>query len=73
MSPHDQKRSDLTVSTNFLSRLSMRASRNSVDVQLLAPYQESLALLGPWIGGFLEDRDNGNVAPCTLQIEWMLC
>ena len=43
-----------------------------VDVQLLAPYQESLALLGKtWNGGFLGDRDN--VAPCTLLIEWMLC
>ena len=26
-------------------------------------------LLGAWIGGFLGDRDNGNVAPCTLLIE----
>ena len=44
-----------------------------VDVQLLVPYQESLALPGPSIGVFLEDRDSGNAAPCTLLIVWMLC
>ena len=41
--------------------------------QLLASYQVSMALLGPWIGVFLGDRDNGNTTPCTLLTVWMLC
>ena len=35
-----------------------------MDVQLLAPYQDSLALLGLYIGAFLGE-DNANAAPCT--------
>ena len=49
------------------------SNENRATVQLLTPYQESLALLGPWIGVFLGDKDNGNAAPCTLLIVWMLC
>ena len=44
-----------------------------VNVQLLASYQESLLLLGPWKGVFLGDKNNGNASPCTFLIVWMLC
>ena len=36
-----------------------------MDDQLLVPYQESLALLGLWLGVFLGDKDNGNDTPGT--------
>ena len=42
------------------------------DVQLLASYQESLALLGLWLGVFLGDIDSGNAVSCTILIVWML-
>ena len=39
-----------------------------VDVQLLASYQESLALLDLWLGVFLGDIDSGNAVSCTILI-----
>ena len=42
--------------------------RNAVNLQLLVPYQECLALLDPWPCGFLGDIDSGNVYPCTTLI-----
>ena len=44
----------------------------SVDVQLLASYQESLALLGLWFGVFLGDIDSDNAVSCIILIVWML-
>ena len=41
-----------------------------MDVQLLASYQESLALLGLWLGVFLGDIDSGNAVSCTILIVW---
>ena len=48
------------------------SNKNSVDVPLLASYQESLALLGLWLGVFLGDIDSGNAVSCTILIVWML-